>query len=88
MPHHIDPSFRFILDNAPDDLQPAPEPKRPGIVSRIFKRGSGGAAGHSEAEENARGLEAHYRRFPELRPGQPDQSEAQQSDERIDPQPG
>ena len=27
MPHHIDPSFRFILDNAPEDLRPAPEPK-------------------------------------------------------------
>ena len=35
MPHHIDPSFKFILDNAPDDLRPTPIPK-----SRISSAGS------------------------------------------------
>lgn len=78
MPHHIDPSFRFIVDNAPDDLRPAPDRVRPGVISRIFKRGSTGAAGSSQADEKTRRLEKHYRSFPELRPGP---SEPQQPDD-------
>lgn len=85
MPHRIDPSFRFIMDNAPDDLRPEPAPKQPGIVSRLFKRGSAGATGRKLTEAKTRALEEHYQRFPELRP---DPTEPQQPDERSDPQPG
>lgn len=44
MPHHIDPSFTFILDNAPDDLQPAPKPIRQGLVGRILNRDAAGSS--------------------------------------------
>ena len=44
MPHHIDPAFTFILDNAPDDLQPAPKPIRQGLVERILNRDAAGSS--------------------------------------------
>lgn len=75
MPHHIDPAFRFILDNAPDDLRPAPAPTRKGLVGRIFTRG---ADSRLQTDEGAQRLEERYRRFPELRP---DASETQPRDE-------
>jgi hypothetical protein len=34
---HIDPTFRFIFENAPDDLKP-PEKLKRGLLSRLFNR--------------------------------------------------
>ena len=88
MPHHIDPSFRFILDNAPDDLQPAPAPSRQGLVSRIFKKGVTGAAGDSHLDDEARRIEKRYQRFPELRPDPPEAQPNGEHGEHDDPVPG
>lgn len=87
MPHHIDPSFTFIMENAPDDLKPAPAPARQGLISRIFKKEVNAAVGGSPSDETARRVEKRYQRFPELRPDPTEAHPNGEHDEHDDAAP-